>query len=105
MFLPAPRQARGSDECGLFALAAVLLSFVDPSQRLPTGTFDLQPLRDVLRDDSKPRVLRFLEVVRSIYGLDVPQSAPAFDLARNKCGISRISLRFPMSRLSLRLYR
>ena len=78
-FIDGPRQARGSDECGLFALAAVLLSYVVPDQQLPTGTFDLQPLRDVLLDEKHPRVPRFLEVVRNIYGIGQP-SMPIFDI-------------------------
>ena len=71
----SPRQERGSDECGLFALAAVFLLRTGCS--LPVGTFVLRPLRSLLPDCVSPEaprkkaVDRFVATARAIYGIDV----------------------------------
>ena len=67
VFAPSPHQVGGSDECGLFALAAVLLGLEDPLRQLPTGTFTLHPLRALLRQFPTDRAA-FLSAVKRIYG-------------------------------------
>ena len=74
VFVPSPRQERGSDECGLFALAAVFLLRTGCS--LPIGTFVLRPLRSLLPDCVSPEAPtrtqaldRFVATARAIYGI------------------------------------
>jgi len=72
-FIPCPQQAYGSQECGLFAIAVVLLhgEFV-----LPTGTFSLAKTRPILQQFLSTGdmcwIHRFRTAVLETYGLQLP---------------------------------
>ena len=78
LFLPAPRQTRGSEECGLFALAAVCLLRDRQVDTLPSGTFSLEHLRSILAEPgttAQERVARrehFATAAATAYALVSP---------------------------------
>ena len=81
VFCPSPRQQRDSEECGLFATAAVL--FLREGSRPPaSGTFSLHSLRPFfglqLQTQAEREVQQqlFLAAVKDIFGIDShPQEA------------------------------
>ena len=62
---PSPKQARDTEECGLFAIAAVILG--QAGIELPCGTFSLAPLRDILKRNDAAMPKEFIDTVKSIY--------------------------------------
>ena len=71
VFHNAPHQIRGTEECGLFAIAATLLLLEDPSITLPSGTFSLQSLRAILSSSNADSAIlaQILATVKDLYGL------------------------------------